>query len=269
MLKRIEIAGFKSFGKKAILLFDTPITGVVGPNGSGKSNVAEALRFVLGEQSLKSLRGKRGEDLIFSGAGKDGRLGKASVKIAFDNSDKRLWPEWDEVVIEREVHRDGTNEYLVNGSKVRLRDIIEMLSRISLGPSGHHIISQGQADRVLSASVKERREMLEDALGLKIYKYKLSESEKKLVETRENIDKTNSLRREIAPHLRFLKKQAEEAERAVAIAEELKAVSLEYFRIEKDLLHREKQSLDEGRLKWKQELDLAQEELKKISERLK
>ena len=170
-LKSLEMIGFKSFAKKANLSFTSPISAIVGPNGSGKSNVAEAFRFVLGEQSIKSMRGKRGEDLIFSGS--DGnKLNRASVKVIFDNSKKLFNIDFDEISIERVVHRDNTNEYFINGSLVRLKDIIELLAHAYIGASGHHIISQGEADRILNSNIRERREMVEDALGLKIYQYK-------------------------------------------------------------------------------------------------
>src|SRR5271168_3739853 len=126
-LKSLEISGFKSFGKKSVLEFSSPISAIVGPNGSGKSNIAEAFRFVLGEQSIKSMRGKRGEDLIFNGSGDSGRGNRAVVKLILNNS-KRLLPiDFDEVCIERVVHRDSVNEYLINGSQVRLKDIIELV----------------------------------------------------------------------------------------------------------------------------------------------
>src|SRR3989344_4454986 len=125
-LKSLEISGFKSFAKKSSLDFKTAVTAIVGPNGSGKSNVAEAFRFVLGEQSLKSMRGKRGEDLIFNGTSKVARQQRAAVKITFDNSRRVLPIDFDEVVIERIVHRDSVNEYFVNGTHVRLKDIIEL-----------------------------------------------------------------------------------------------------------------------------------------------
>jgi chromosome segregation protein len=232
-LKRLEINGFKSFGRKAVLLFDAPITAVVGPNGSGKSNVAEAFRWVLGEQSLKSLRGKKGEDLIFNGSSSLGRLSRASVSVTFDNS-KRAFAgiDFDEVNITREVFRDGTNEYSINNSKVRLKDILALLAGISLGSSGHHIISQGEADRILNANLVERRAMIEDALGLKIYQWKLEESEKKLTKTRENIKEAEILRREIAPHLKFLKKQMEKVEKAKELRAELATFYSEYLKRE-------------------------------------
>jgi len=263
-LRRVEITGFKSFAKKTTLSFDVPITAIVGPNGSGKSNIAEALRWVLGEQSMKSLRGKRGEDLIFNGAGSAGRLNRASVALVFDNSGKELKIDFDEVIISREVFRDGSNTYMINGSQVRLRDVIELLSGVSLGHSGHHIISQGEADRVLNANPKERREILEDALGLKIYQYKLSESSKRLEKTSENIKQVESLRREIAPHLKFLKKQVEEAEKVVAQKTELAELSREYFGHEKAYLDDLHRSLTEDSHKLKSDLGEVEKELSKI-----
>src|SRR3990167_7427175 len=139
-LKSLEISGFKSFAKKAGLSFTSPISSIVVPNGSGKSNVAEAFRFVLGEQSMKSMRGRRGEDLIFNG-GNDGgaRMNRASVKVVFDNNKRMLNIDFDEVTLERVVHRDNNNEYLVNDSQVRLKDIVELISGAKIGMSGHHI----------------------------------------------------------------------------------------------------------------------------------
>ncbi len=228
-LKNIEISGFKSFAKKSSLAFNTSISAIVGPNGSGKSNVAEAFRFVLGEQSIKSLRGKKGEDLIFNGALEGARSNRASVKVTFDNSQKFLHIDFPEVTIERVVHRDGVNEYFINGSLVRLRDVVELLSSAHIGASGHHIISQGEADRILSSNTKERRTMIEDALGLKIYQYKRQESERKLDKTLENIQSVESLRKEIAPHIRFLKKQVEKIEKAVELKSEFVDSVKEYL----------------------------------------
>jgi chromosome segregation protein len=166
-LKELTINGFKSFAKKSDFEFSAPITAIVGPNGSGKSNVAESFRFVLGEQSVKSMRGKRGEDLIWGGSDKTTRGNRAAVELIFDNSKRTFTLDFDEVKIERIVHRDGANEYKLNGSQVRLKDIHELLASANIGSTGHHIISQGEADRILSAGPKERREMIEDALGLK------------------------------------------------------------------------------------------------------
>jgi len=260
-LKRLEINGFKSFARKAAFAFDAPISAIVGPNGSGKSNVAEAIRFVLGEQSMKSLRGKRGEDLIWNGSGSVGRSNHAGVAIVFDNTGKEFELDYDEVALKREVFRDGTNQYFINNSQVRLKDIFELLGKVHIGATGHHIISQGEADRILNANIKERRAMIEEALGLKIHQWKIEESEKKLGKTQENIKQVESLRRELAPHIRFLKKQVEKVERAKEMREELKGLYAEY-------LKREDVYLAEHRARLSEERRGPQEDLKKLEEEL-
>ncbi|MDO8569597.1 MAG: AAA family ATPase [bacterium] len=231
-LKSIELSGFKSFAKKNVFEFDSPISAIVGPNGSGKSNVAEAFRFVLGEQSIKSMRGKRGEDLIWNGATSEPRSNRASVKVTFDNSKKIFDIDFSKVIIERIVHRDGLNEYLINNSPVRLKDILELLARAHIGASGHHIISQGEADKILSASPKDRKSMVEDALGLRLYQYKRLESGRKLKKTFENILQVEALRKEIAPHLKFLGKQVEKIEKTESMRGELLTLANEYFKRE-------------------------------------
>ena len=217
ILKRLELSGFKSFAKPTVLQFPSAVTAVVGPNGSGKSNIAEALRWVLGEQSMKSLRGKKGEDLIFNGSQTAAKMGRAAVSLVFDNKNKILPIDFDELIITRLVHRSGENEYLVNDSPVRLKDITELLGNVGLGASSHHIISQGEADRFLNASPKDRKEMIEEALGLKIYRIKKADAEKRLEKTAENIKQVESLRREIQHQLKFLKKEAEKIEEAEKI----------------------------------------------------
>ncbi len=247
-LKSLEINGFKSFAKKAELIFNHPITSIVGPNGSGKSNVAESFRFVLGEQSIKSMRGKKGEDLIFNGGKDSARSNRATAKLVFDNAiqsnGERIFNiDFDEVAIERVVHRDGVNEYFINGTLVRLKDISELLAHANIGASGHHIISQGEADRLLSAAPKERKEMIEDALGLKVYQYKKEESEKKLEKTAEHIKEIELMRRELAPHLKFLRKQVEKIEKAVQLREDLVHQYQLYFAHESAYIANEKKRL--------------------------
>ena len=205
-LKSLELSGFKSFAKQTRFDFARPITAIVGPNGAGKSNVADSFRWVLGEQSFKSLRGKKGEDLIFNGSDSAPRLSKASAVLYFDNSLKQFPVDFEEVAIGRRVYRDGQSEYLLNGSEVRLKDIIELLSNVGLGVSQHHIIGQGEADRILYASVKERQAMIEDALGLKVYQYKRLEAERKLAKTEENMRQAQALQKEIKPHLGHLER---------------------------------------------------------------
>jgi chromosome segregation protein len=266
MLKSIELAGFKSFAKKSVLNFNTPISSIVGPNGSGKSNVAEAFRFVLGEQSIKSLRGKRVEDLIFNGGKDAARANRASAKVVFDNTRRIFNLDFDEVSLERVIHRDSVSEYFINGSAVRLKDIIELLASAHIGASGHHIISQGEADKILNANIKERREMIEDALGLKIYHYKKEDSQRKLVKTEENIKQVESLRREIAPHLKFLKKQVEKIEKTIEMREQLKNFYLEYFKREDDYIKAEKARLVEEKRVPLAELARLEQELKQAKE---
>lgn len=247
-LKHIEISGFKSFAKKSSLSFTAPVTAVVGPNGSGKSNVVEAFRFVLGEQSMKSMRGKSGADLIFRGSDSTQKLSRASVSITFDNADgifafqgadTRTPVVFDEVIFTREIYADGTSRYLMNGSEIRLKQIQELLSSVHIGNTSHHIISQGEADRILRASTKERREILEDALGLKLYHNRIRETQQRLAKTLDHLKEVQSLRREIAPHLIFLKKQVEKVEKAQSLRDELQKHLLDFFTSEKASLGEE------------------------------
>ncbi len=227
------------------------------------SNIAEAFRFVLGEQSIKSMRGKRTEDLIWNGGGDSPRANRASVKVVFDNRTRLLNVDFDEVSIERVVYRDSSSEYSVNGTLVRLKDIIELLAVAHIGSSGHHIISQGEADKILNANSRERRDMLEDALGLKIYQYKRVESERKLLKTEENMKSVESLRREIAPHIKFLKKQVEKIEKTLELKEELRKAYKEYFKREDTYIKEQKKLLEEEKKKPTEDLKRFEEELEK------
>lgn len=248
LLKRLEISGFKSFAKVANLEFPARISAIVGPNGSGKSNIADAIRWVLGEQSLKYLRGKKGEDLIFGGTPQIPRLAKASVALIFDNTKKNFPFEFDEIIISRRVYRDGANDYLLNGSQVRLKDIIELLSKVGLGASQHHIIAQGDADRILYASPKERKVMIEEALGLKIFELKKTEAERKLNATSENIKQVESLRREIQPHLKYLQAQAEKMKNATLLRAELENISKDYVARELKTIESGSREIEQNRI---------------------
>ncbi len=252
-LKTLEINGFKSFQKKTVLQFESPIVCIVGPNGSGKSNVVEAIRFVLGEQSMKSMRGKQGADLIWKGSKNLPKGSRAAVSIYFNNSDKvfSLPNEtgkntalgYNPVSISREVYPDGINKYILNGAEARLKDIHNLLASVHIGSSGHTIISQGEADRVLLVNAKERKEMIEDALGLKIYQYKIREAQRKLLRAEENIKEVSMLRRENAPHLKFLQKQMEKQEKAKEMRAELLSLYLEYLGKESAHLEEEESKL--------------------------
>ncbi|MFA5934100.1 MAG: AAA family ATPase [Candidatus Paceibacterota bacterium] len=264
-LKSLELSGFKSFAKKTNLEFSSPVVSIVGPNGSGKSNVVEAIRFVLGEQSMKSMRGKGGTDLIFKGSKNLSKMSRASVSIVFDNRNKifkthsdtaqAINLDYDEITLKREVFADGASSYSVNGSEVRLKDIFDILSSVNIGSSSHHIISQGEADRILNSSSKERRGMIEDALGLKIYQYRLKESERKLEKTRGNVKEVQSLRREIAPHIQFLKKQVEKIEKAQELRNELESLYREYLKRESNYIGEEERRLNRERASLTEKLE--------------
>jgi chromosome segregation protein len=270
-LKNLEINSFKSFSKKTVMEFESPIVSIVGPNGSGKSNVVESIRFVLGEQSMKSMRGKAGSDLIFKGSKTLPKGSSASVTIYFNNSDKifKLSNEngedinlnYDVISISREVYPDGLNKYILNGTEVRMKDINNLLASVNIGSSGHHIISQGEADRILNASGRDRKEMVEDALGLKVYQYKIKESERKLERTSNNMKEVHLLRREIAPHLKFLERQVEKIEKGKEMREELSNLYAIYFKVEENYI-----SLEESKIK--EDKDRIEKEIKDIEKEI-
>lgn len=231
-LKKLEINGFKSFANKTALDFlpecdvasgaRCGITAIVGPNGSGKSNVADAIRWAIGEQSSKNLRGKKSEDVIFAGTDKKGRLGTASVTLHFDNSDKRIPIEFAEVSITRKVYRSGESEYLINGSRVRLMDIVDLLAKAGIGKDSYCVITQGMSDSVLNATAIERRAIFEDAAGVKQYQIEKERALRKLESTRENLVRVDALTTEIEPHLKNLRRQAEKASQGKDIAAKLR-----------------------------------------------
>jgi len=228
-LKKLEISGFKSFASKTTLDFlidskngtNQGITAIVGPNGSGKSNIADALRWVMGEQSMKNLRGKKSEDIIFAGSGKKARLGSAYVTLYLDNSDKRIPLEFEEVSVTRKIFRSGESEYLINGSRVRLQDIVDILAKAGVGKESYAVVNQGMADAVLNATPFERRSVIEDAAGVKQYQIKKERSLRKLDSTRQNLERAKELTEEIKPHLRMLKRQADKAAESESVMREL------------------------------------------------
>lgn len=223
--------------------FPSRITGIVGPNGSGKSNITEGIRWVLGEQSMKSLRGKKGEDLIWNGSPQVPRMGKAAVTLYFDNTNAETPVDFEEVVLMRKIFRDGLNEYYVNDAQVRLKDVVELMAHAGLGEAKHNIISQGEVDRMLLSSARDRREMFEEALGLRVYQIKKRETERKLEQTETNIKQVEALVREIAPHLKFLRAQSEKSKTRGIIESELKQFEIMYCVKERDEIAAEKRNL--------------------------
>ncbi|HRV96317.1 MAG TPA: AAA family ATPase, partial [Anaerolineae bacterium] len=223
-LKALELQGYKSFANKVEFVFDRGITAVVGPNGSGKSNVADAIRWVLGEQSYRSLRGKKTEDMIFSGSDGRARLGMASVTLVLDNSDKWMPIDFSEVTIARRAYRSGENEYYLNGSRVRLKDVAELLARGGMSRQTYTVIGQGMIDRVLSLHADERRLLFEEAAGIIFHRQKRADALAKLTTTQDNLLRLNDIAQEIAPQLRRLEKQAERAEEFALIKTHLEGL---------------------------------------------
>lgn len=261
-LSQLTISGFKSFARTTTFEFPAPTSAIVGPNGSGKSNVAEAIRWVLGEQSIKILRGKKGEDLIFNGSPSSPRMGKAAVALTFDNRDHALPLDFNEIKIERKIFRDGANEYYLNDSQVRLKDIIELIARMGLGETKHNIIGQGEVDHTLAAPARERREILEETIGLRLYQLRKREAERKLAETSNNMREVESLVKEIRPHLKFLKIQADRAEKRETVIHELREKLRIYVAGEKKAIAEEAKSI-------KAENDPASERLKAVEKEIR
>jgi chromosome segregation protein len=228
-LKRLEITGFKSFANKTVLDFPHNVTSVVGPNGSGKSNVADAIKWVLGEQSMKSLRGKKSEDIIFNGSDKKTKMSAATASLIFDNRDRKMPLDSDEVYITRKLFRNGESEYLVNKDKVRLGDIIDILARSGISQRGYCVINQGMADSILVASPAERMVIFEEATGVRKFQIKKEQTIKKLESTKKNLDRVAELLVEIEPHLNLLKRQASKAEKRGEVEAELRREQQSYY----------------------------------------
>jgi len=230
LLKRLELVGFKSFADKTTLEFPGGIAGIVGPNGSGKSNVLDAVRWILGEREAKNLRGDKAEDLIFAGTQKRPRMGMAQVSLIFDNSSGFFAVDFSEVSIVRRIDRDGISQYFLNKAEVRLKDIIDFFAKARLGTHGLTVINQGESDLFVKSSPKERREMIEEVLGLRQYQIKKNEAQRKLKNTGINIDKVRVMLDEIGPHLRFLKKQTAKWEKLSETEKELNDLEAAYFK---------------------------------------
>lgn len=231
-LKSIEMQGFKSFANKMILEFHDGITGIVGPNGSGKSNVGDAVRWVLGEQSAKQLRGGNMQDVIFSGTETRKPLGYASVAITLDNSDHQLNIEYEEVTVTRRLYRSGESEYLLNGTGCRLKDINELFYDTGIGKEGYSIIGQGQIDKILSGKPEERRELFDEAAGIVKFKRRKAATLKKLAEEEQNLVRVTDILSELTRQLGPLERQSEAAKIYLKKKEELKVLDVNLFLME-------------------------------------
>ncbi len=228
-LKRIELQGFKSFADKTQIEFQSGITGVVGPNGSGKSNISDAIRWVLGEQSVKSLRGSKMEDVVFAGTDKRKQLGFAEVTLVLDNSEKDLPIEYSEVSVTRRVFRSGESEYYINKNSCRLKDIKELFMDTGVGKDGYSIIGQGRIDEILSPKSEGRRNIFEEAAGIVKYKSRKEEAEKKLNKTEENLIRINDIVDELEKQIGPLEEQSRTAVEYKSLSEELKKLQINIY----------------------------------------
>lgn len=238
-LKSIEVQGFKSFANKINFQFHNGITGIVGPNGSGKSNVADAVRWVLGEQRIKQLRGGSMQDVIFAGTQLRKPLSSAYVAITLDNSDHQLAIDYNEVTIARRLYRSGESEYLINGTACRLKDINELFYDTGIGKEGYSIIGQGQIDKILSGKPEERRELFDEAAGIVKFKKRKAASLKKLEEEKANLVRVSDILAEREKQLGPLERQSEKAKVYLKKKGELKALDVNCFLLEHEKLNTE------------------------------
>jgi chromosome segregation protein len=228
-LQKLVIQGFKSFANKTSLEFTPAMTAIVGPNGSGKSNIADAVRWVLGEQSLKTLRGKKSGDVIFAGSDKKTRLGYCQVDLHLNNEDHKAPVDFSEIVISRKVYRDGEGEYYLNKNRVRLQDILMLLAKSNFGQRSYSIIGQGTVDLFLSATPMQRKEYFDEAAGVRQFQIKKEQAENKLRQTKENLKQAEMLIQEIAPRLRSLTRQVHRLEKREEVTKQLKEIQHTYY----------------------------------------
>ena len=225
-LKSLELQGFKSFADKTVLEFKPGITAIIGPNGSGKSNIVDAIKWVLGEQSMKSLRGAKSEDVIFAGTQNRKSLGFAEVSMIIDNSDGQLPIEYNEVTVTRRLYRTGETNYFINKVPCRLKDITELFMDTGIGKDGYSVIGQGRIEEILSNKSEDRRRIFEEAAGIVKYRARRDETEKKLEQTKVNLIRINDILSEISLNIEPLKNQAEKAKKYLDLREELKKIDL-------------------------------------------
>jgi len=244
-LKSIEVHGFKSFANKITFKFHNGITAIVGPNGSGKSNVADAVRWVLGEQRVKQLRGASMQDVIFAGTEMRKPMGYAYVSITLDNSDHKLAVDFEEVTVSRRVYRSGESEYLINGAPCRLKDVYEMFYDTGIGKEGYSIIGQGQIDRILSGKPEERRELFDEAAGIVKFKRRKATAIKKLEEERANLVRVSDILSELEKQVGPLEKQSEVAKEYLKKKEELKKLDVNIFLLETERVRKQLKEFEE------------------------
>jgi Chromosome segregation ATPases len=278
-LRQIDAHGFKSFADKVNIKFDSGVTAVVGPNGSGKSNITDAIRWVLGEQSARVMRGSKMEDIIFDGTDSRTPMNSASVSLILNNDDHVLGSS-NEVVISRKLYRSGDSEYFINSEKAKLKDITELFLDSGLGKNAYNIISQGQVDEILKAKPLERRKIIEEAAGVMKYKNRKHESEKRLDDTKQNLSRVHDIIEEISSRVHRLEKESAIAEEYLALKEEMTQSDIEVNVYDTKLLlteldeitariHKEESGLEHARTTLKEvltELNYLEEERERLQQ---
>ena len=240
-LKSIEINGFKSFANKIVFEFPQGITGIVGPNGSGKSNIGDAVRWVLGEQSARQLRGSKMEDVIFSGTQSRRPMGFAYVAITFENANRIIPLDYEEVTVARRVYRSGESEYLINGSSCRRRDIVELFYDTGIGKEGYSIIGQGQVEKILSGKIEDSRELFDEAAGIAKYKKNRTVTEKSLEQERQNLERVTDILAELEKQVGPLEKQSAKAKEYLKLRDEEKDIDIHLFLYDYERLKKEQE----------------------------
>ena len=262
-LKSIEVHGFKSFANKLVFEFHNGITGIVGPNGSGKSNVADAVRWVLGEQSAKQLRGANMQDVIFSGTEMRKPQSYAYVALTITNDDHKLNVPYEEVQVARRVYRSGESEYLLNGTTCRLRDVQELFFDTGIGKEGYSIIGQGQIDKILSGKPEERRELFDEAAGIVKFKKRKNTAEKNLEAERQNLLRVQDILAELEKQVGPLEAQSEKAREYLRLKEELKAYEINMFLMDYESFEQDIKETDKNLENANKELSEAKAEREK------
>ena len=262
--KALEMRGFKSFPERTVLTFDKPLTAIVGPNGSGKSNIADAIQWVMGEQSTRALRGGKMEDVIFGGTARRSQVGFAEVSLTLDNSDHRLGGELDEVQVTRRYYRSGESEYYINKKPVRLKDINELFMDTGLGRDGYSIIGQGKIDSILSAKSTDRREIFEEAAGISRFRHRKEESERKLQRAEEDLTRVNDKIGELELQVEPLRRQSETAKRYLVLRDELRGLEISLWMYDLEAIAQRLEALGGDALKVAGDIERAKLELEKL-----
>ena len=265
--KRIEMAGFKSFADRLEIDFDSGITAIVGPNGCGKSNVADSVRWVLGEQSSKTLRGSSMQDVIFKGTASRKSLSYCEVSLVFDNSDHTLNMEYDEIIITRKLYRSGESEYAINRTPCRLKDVVNLLHDSGVGRDGYSIIGQGKVAEIVNSKPENRRAIFEEAAGIAKFKSRKIEAERKLERVHDHLTRLSDIASELERQLGPMRKQAEDARKCLALKDELRVLEVNAYLVQCETANSRRQEVRDKIQAIQEELTLKEQQLQSCNQK--